>query len=413
MQTLDFDVVIAGGGPVGMTLALALSQGGFQVALLESWAASAPAPVAADAPYDQRVFALTRASEHIFRHLGVWDSLLAQRLGVFRQIQVWENQGVIDFDSASLGEAALGYIVELGVLRAALGAALAQRQVSWFNPAQLQAYTAMPQGLSLQLDSGIELHTRLLVGADGHDSQVRVLAGIPSAHHEYGHHALVAVVKTALPHQHTARQRFLPSGPLAFLPLADPHHCSIVWSAPPAMTDRLLGLSQTDFHHTLAQTFENKLGPVLWSGPRAAFPLVRRHAQQYSQARIVLVGDAAHTIHPLAGQGMNLGLLDAAALAEVLLEGRQQGRDLGDPLLLRRYERWRRSETLSMMGLMDAFRHLFGNRFPPLRGLRNLGLHFTNLAPPLKHLIMRQAMGLSGDLPRLARPGEESWLEQR
>jgi 2-octaprenylphenol hydroxylase len=213
----------------------------------------------------------------------------------------------------------------------------------------------------------------------------------------------VATVRTAEPHGETARQRFLPEGPLAFLPLGESHTCSIVWSTGHAHAEALLALDDSEFRAELESAFGSALGAVSEVGPREGFPLRMRHAEHYVVERVALAGDAAHTIHPLAGQGVNLGLLDAAALAEVLLAAAAAGRDPGGLATLRRYERWRRGDNLLMIAAMEGFKRLFAGSLPPLAWARNLGLEITDRLPPLKSLFMRRALGLGGDLPRLAR----------
>jgi len=213
---------------------------------------------------------------------------------------------------------------------------------------------------------------------------------------------VVANVRTAVPHQETAWQRFLPTGPLAFLPLHD-GRCSIVWSTTPEQADSLLALDERDFGAALAEAFDWRLGAIVEVGPRTAFPLRLQHAHAYVQPGIALIGDAAHVVHPLAGQGVNLGLLDAATLAEVVSDAVAAGQDFASLKTLRRYERWRKGDNLLMLGVMDGFKRLFGNTLPPVRLLRNVGLNLTDAAGPLKNLIARRAMGLAGDLPKLAR----------
>ncbi len=279
----------------------------------------------------------------------------------------------------------------------------------------LAAYTnievicpAVPAELSLAedtagmvLDSGRTLSARLIVAADGADSRVRAMAGIATQGWRYDQQGVVATVTPQRSHRDTAWQRFLPEGPLAFLPLGE-GRCSIVWSTSPAQAARLLALDEGAFCKELSSASEGVMGDIVASGPRAAFPLRLQHARDYVRPRLALIGDAAHCVHPLAGQGVNLGLLDAAALAEVLRDAQLAGRDIGALKTLRRYERWRKGDNLLMMGVMDGFKRLFGTAWSPLRLARNAGLSFTDRLQPVKDFIMRRAMGLEGDLPRLA-----------
>lgn len=402
MRQDNFDVIIAGAGLVGSTLACALAQGGLRTALLEERAYQESAPP--ESGFDPRVFALSRASERIFQSYGLWPAIAAQRHGVFREMRVWDRGEGIHFDSAALGEAALGYIVESWVLYHAL-----QQRLSGFDKVQrldgrrLEGLLFEDTHVSAQLDDGGTLKAKLLVGADGGNSRARELAGIHCPSCDYGHHALVATVHSEQSHAETAWQHFLPDGPLAFLPLSETHSSSIVWSLPPERAADLLHLEEKHFNQQLSEAFEFRLGAAYLAGPRAVFPLRKRHAQRYIKHRLALVGDAAHTIHPLAGQGVNLGLLDAASLAEILLQTQAKKRDIGGESALRRYERWRRGENQAVLWLMDAFKNLFGSRIPGAALLRSGGLGLTHHAGPLKHLIMRRAMGLDGDLPEAAR----------
>jgi 2-octaprenylphenol hydroxylase len=352
------------------------------------------------------VSAISRASQRLFAAVGAWDGMTAWRVSPFRDMRVWDATGFgsIHFDSADIGEPLLGWIIENRVIQHALLERARQcPAVDLLCPTALE--TAQPLeagGWRVGLKDGREFTTRLLVGADGAQSKVRQLAGIETGGWGYDQHAVVASVRTAQPHQETAWQRFLPSGPLAFLPLHD-GRCSIVWSTTPERATGLLALNDEDFGAALAAAFEARLGAILEVGPRAAFPLRLQHAQAYVKPGVALIGDAAHVIHPLAGQGVNLGLLDAATLAEVLSDAMADDRDITSLKVLRRYERWRKGDNLLMLGIMDGFKRLFGTSLPPVRLLRNLGLNLTDAAGPLKNLIARRAMGLEGDLPRLAR----------
>ncbi|MEZ5576089.1 MAG: UbiH/UbiF/VisC/COQ6 family ubiquinone biosynthesis hydroxylase [Candidatus Competibacteraceae bacterium] len=403
MTNADYDLVIAGGGMVGSTLACALSDADFKIALLES------APLERIRPgeeTDLRVSAVNRASQRIFAAVGAWSGMTAWRVSPFRDMRVWDAGGFgqIHFDSATLGEPLLGWIIENRVIQYALLERVRQLPaVDLLCPAALE--TAWPEdagGWRVRLTDGREFTTRLLVGADGAQSKVRELAEIDTRGWSYHQKALVANVRTAEPHQETAWQRFLPTGPLAFLPLHD-GRCSIVWSTTPEQADQLLALDEYNFAQALTEAFERRLGEIVQVGPRGAFPLRLQHARAYVKPGLALIGDAAHVVHPLAGQGVNLGLLDAATLAEVLLDGLAAGHEVGALRVLRRYERWRKSDNLPMLGIMDGFKRLFGNSLPPVRLLRNLGLNLTDAAGPLKNAMARRAMGLEGDLPKLAR----------
>ena len=403
MTASDYDLLIVGGGMVGSTLACALGVADLKIALLEGMPLDRIRP---GVNLDSRVSAISHASRRIFAAVGAWDGITAWRVSPFRDMRVWDAAGFggIHFDSAAMGESSLGWIIENRVIQSALLERARQLPtVELLCPAALDTVEALENGRwRARLRDGRELTTRLLVGADGAESKVREMAGIKTSGWNYGQHAVVANVRTAEPHQATAWQRFLPTGPLAFLPLAD-GRCSIVWATTPERAGALLTLDESDFAQALAEAFDWRLGAILEVGPRLAFPLRRQHAHAYVKPGLALIGDAAHVIHPLAGQGVNLGLLDAAALAEVILDAVAAGHDLGSLKVLRRYERWRKGDNLLMMGVMDGFKRLFGATPPPVRLLRNLGLNLTDAAGPLKHRIARRAMGLDGDLPRLAR----------
>ena len=398
----DFDLVIVGGGMVGATLACALADSPLRIALVE---ARAPAPGWSADRFDLRVSAVTRASEAILRHVGAWEGIAGRRLAPFDDMRVWDARGGrIHFDSAAVGETTLGYIIENSAIQDALDERLAAADnVERRAPVQCSELILEAQQARLVLAEGGELRTRLVVGADGANSWVREQAGIECRGWSYEQQGVVATVKPARHHQDTAWQRFLPGGPLAFLPLPD-GYCSIVWSTD--TPNRLLEMDDAAFKKALGEAFDHTLGTIEWVSPRAAFPLRLQHAVDYTRPRLALIGDAAHTIHPLAGQGVNLGFLDAAALAELLIDQAKARGDLGSHKLLRRYERWRKTDNVAMMTAMDGFQRLFGQAPLPIRLLRNAGLSLADHSGPLKQRIIKHAMGLRGDLPRMARGGQ-------
>ena len=396
---MRYDVVIAGGGLVGATLALALGEAGLRVAIVER----SSAPAAAPGPtWGTRVSAFTVASERILRTLRAWPGIPAQRVGPIREMHVWERTGEVHFDSAAIGEPVLGHIIENAVVQWAVEQRIeALSNIEWHRGTELDGL-AIDDGEAQATIGGRRLRASLVVGADGARSRVRDLAGIDVTEGDYRQEAVVTEVRTAMPHRATAWQRFLPAGPLAFLPLAN-GASSIVWSTTPEHAVQLCSLDRDAFAFEVADAFEWKLGAVTAPGPRASFALRHLHARAYVRDRVALAGDAAHIVHPLAGQGVNLGLLDAAALAEVVGRARGLGRDIGSRATLRRYERWRRGHNTLTQAVLGGFRHLFSSPWAPVRGLRETGLGLTDRLPPLKAGFMRFASGFGGDLPALAR----------
>lgn len=401
-DSTQYDVLIIGGGMVGLTLACALGQSNLELKLAVVEARDAGE---VGEEYDLRVSAISRASQQVFQNLGAWSGIESRRLCPFEHMHVWDatGDGEIHFDAANLGVDALGHIVENRVTQAALLDRLqALANVDWICPAEVEHIDYQPLCSQVSLADGRNLQGRLLVGADGANSRVRQAGSIELDSADYHQKAVVCVVESMQQHQYTAWQRFLASGPLAFLPLAD-GRCSIVWSCSEQQADELLVLDDTAFIQQLEQAFDRKLGGLKSVGPRAAFPLIRRHAQNYVKQGLALIGDAAHTIHPLAGQGVNLGIMDAASLGEVIIKAEQQREDFASYSNLRKFERWRRGENSLMMYSMSGFKNLFSNENTELSLLRNLGLNLVNKLSPVKHRFMRHAMGLEGDLPELAR----------
>ncbi|NCF82157.1 MAG: ubiquinone biosynthesis protein UbiH [Proteobacteria bacterium] len=383
----------------GATLACALAKAGLRVAVIE---ASDPPPPPGD-ERQLRVSAISRASERVLRAIDVWDALPLERAGVFREMRVWDatGSGSVHFDSADIGSDALGHVVENDVIQRGLNTRMGSLDtLKLHRPEELQDMQVEKSRVTLRL-GGTRLHARLVVAADGSRSRVRELAGIQCDVGDYGQQAVVATVRTELWHRETAWQRFLPDGPLAFLPLPG-NLCSIVWSTLPEHAQALLTATDESFAAAVEEAFESRLGGLEAVAGRGVFPLRHLHARAYIADRVALVGDAAHTVHPLAGQGANLGLQDAAALAEILYANWSRDRDLGRRMNLRPYERWRKGRNLLMQRGMSGFQWLFGSRLEPVRVARNLGLSMVDGSPPLKRMFMRYASGYGGERPRMA-----------
>lgn len=400
-KIFDADVIIVGGGLTGCTLAGLLAMRGIQCLIVEG-----RTPGTGGNGTDPRVLAITPASANILKAARAWGHLPEDRIGFFRGMQVWDENGDGDiaFDSAELCAATLGYIIEQSVLE--LSVERGNREVpaiKRLQPATPVAVKLEKSAAYLELQEGAPLAARLIIGADGGRSRIRELAGIACPAYDYHQQAVACVAETEGPHDSIARQRFLTEGPLAFLPMCGPHTSGIVWSTSPRHAEDLLAMDEAEFNQALTVAFAGRLGAVVRSGPRVAFRLQHAHAERYCLPRLALVGDAAHTMHPLAGQGANMGFLDAATLAEIITVAWQRQCDIGAFGVLRRYERWRRGENLLMLKTLRTINALFASRLPVARCLRNAGLDLVDMLVPLKHLIMRRASGLAGDLPLAAR----------
>ncbi len=412
----SFDVILVGGGMVGATLALALARAGMQVAVVEQ---HAPAPFEAASAPDLRVSALSEASQRILRHLGVWPQIAAMRQCPYRQMAVWERlqwPGQADaslsrfnrtlFDAEQAGLEQLGTIVENRLVQLALWQAFAEVDtLQLFCPAQIRSLSwDKDHNAEVALADGRQLAAPLLIGADGARSQVRDAAGLGLETAPYPQHALVATVAIAGGQQDITWQAFTPTGPEAFLPLADcagKSWASLVWYHRPEEVERLMALDDAAFLAALEQRFPFELPAILALHERGSFPLVRRHAAHYTAPGVALVGDAAHTIHPLAGQGVNLGFKDAAWLAEILVDAWRAGERWGAADVLKRYEARRMPENRRMQRLMDLFCYSFGNDLLPLKILRNIGLGVAGQLTAVHRPVLSYALGLAGPQPRL------------
>ena len=399
-----FDIAVIGAGIAGSALASALGGNDLAIALVEAQSlALPPLPAERDLQhFDPRVSAITPRSRLLLEQLGAWDRIAAYRQCAYRHMTVWdaEGTGAIEFDCADVNAVALGHIVEnRAIVSALLARVAASADITVFSGAPLQdcQRDQAGGGTRVLLADGTALEADLLVAADGAQSPVRDMLGFRTREWDYGHRAIVTTVQVERPHQDTCWQRFLTSGPLAFLPLPgdlDRHYCSIVWSLQDTLVDDLLALDDHAFCAALEQAIEGSLGKVLGCARRFAFPLRQRHAVDYVRDGVALVADAAHTIHPLAGQGINLGLQDVAVLAEEVLAGHARGVNPGQLDLLRRYQRRRKGENLLVMAAMDGFKALFEQQSLPLRWLRNVGMRGVSQMGPLKQQLIRRAMGV-------------------
>lgn len=403
------EVIVVGGGMVGAALAVLLGEAGVEVALVDARPALLDGETVGHGRPARRVSALTPVSQRLLEGLKAWPWMAARRVSPYHHMQVWdaEGSGEVDFSADEAGLAVLGHIVENDVTLAALERRLvALPSIHLCLGSRVEGLEGGGEGRHIVLADGRRLHAPLVVAADGARSPLRDLAGIAVNERETGHVGLVTTVRVEMPHGQVARQAFLTTGPLAFLPLAvegGEHHCSIVWSTSPTEARRLAGLEHAALGEALAAAIDHRLGAVTVLDEAVGFPLVQRHAERYTRPGFALVGDAAHGIHPLAGQGVNLGLMDAAVLAEELLTARRRGVRLGDERMLARYARRRRGDNAGMLALMDGFRLLFGAHHPALTLVRNMGMSGVDRLVPLKRLLLQQATGHRGRLPASCR----------
>lgn len=389
----DYDVVIVGTAIVGLTLACSLMDKGLRIAVL-SKDNSEKSEISSASML--RFIAVTLGSQQLLQRLQAWQRLAPKQSVPFRSMQIWEaaKDASLFFDSAELGQPTLGYILKNDDLQHALFTQVkTDKEITWLSSETLVDIHVEKNQVVLVFASTKTVTTHLLVGADGVQSNVRELAGLAINTSDYQQRALIATVRSELIHKQIARQIFLPTGPLAFLPLADPHYCSIVWSTTPDEACRLKKLTDNQFCSELTNAFEHALGRIESTSMRLTFPLKTQEAQHYVKPGIALIGDAAHTIHPLAGQGANLGMADAECLARVIVEAKQKQRSLGALYTLRPYERERRFHNRLMNGSVDGIKHMFALKNPLLQNARQFGLSLINKMPILKNAIARYAMG--------------------
>lgn len=417
-----YDVVIVGGSMVGATLAALLSNDGIKgkdstplkVALIEPQTIREPNLE----QFEPRVSAISLASENIFRSLDVWDSIVSYRVSRYSSMDVWDDDGTgsVQFDAQEAGYSHLGHIIENQVIVVSLWKKLREEgKVTLFDSRKLHQFKRVQDRWLIELNDQTKFETELLVGADGAQSMVRNQIGFALRAWDYHHTGIVTTIETELPHDRCARQNFLKAGPLALLPLYNQgtenqpedeslKHCSIVWSCTEERAKELLSMDDENFCAELTQASERRLGKVVSCERRFSFPLKQQHAVRYIDVGVALIGDAAHTIHPLAGQGVNIGLLDAAVLAEELVKARQHNVPIQKMSILRRYERRRKGHNLLTMGTMEGFKRLFALDPMPARLIRNTGMKIFNQNQKLKHTVLLNALGLAGDIPASAAP---------
>lgn len=401
------DLIIVGAGMVGSSLALALKDSGLNIVLVDG----SPLSVTSFSPehtFEPRVSALSLASQRILERVGAWPGIVQRRASPYRNMHVWDGSGTgkIDFSASSVHAEVLGHIVENRIVQDALLEQLHESNIDLLAHSKVEQLRRSDDGWLLQLENGSEIRSRLIIAADGANSAVRRLTGCATREWDYLHHAIVTSVRCEKPHQQTAWQRFTDDGPLALLPLKHndgKNWCSIVWSVPEEQAQQIMALDDAAFCQALSQACEQRLGTIEHADRRYRIPLRQRHAKRYVAPGLALIGDAAHSIHPLAGQGVNLGFLDTAVLAEELLHALQRGEDIASKRVLSRFERRRMPHNLAMMAAMEGFQHLFQADALAARWLRNSGLKMVDSLSEAKAVFIRQALGLGSDLPDLAK----------
>lgn len=399
-ETLSAEILIVGGGPVGGLTACALAQAGMSVLVVE---AADPAELARPGT-DGRSIAVALSAKRVFDGAGVWP-LLADEAGPILQIRVTDGASplFLHYDHDAIGDQPFGWIVENTIIRRAIHQRLGQLPTARvLAPARVSGLSRDRDGVTATLTDGRTIRAGLVVGADGRGSTVRQLAGIGIQRFGYGQSGIVTTVRHEKPHQGIAHERFLPSGPFAILPMTG-NRSSIVWTERLHLADAIVNQSDESFLAELSTRFGDFLGPVSLAGPRFHYPLTLQLADRAIAERLVLIGDAAHGMHPVAGQGMNMGIRDVAALAEVVIDARRLGLDIGAADVLNRYQRWRRFDNMLMLGLTDVLVRLFSNDVAPLKLARDLGLAAVQAMPGAKRFFMKHAMGVVGDLPRMMR----------
>ncbi|WP_351124260.1 FAD-dependent oxidoreductase [Shewanella sp. T24-MNA-CIBAN-0130] len=400
-STQTYDVAIVGGGMVGLATAIGLANADLNVVVIDAGTIQA-----VSGEPKLRVSAINKASQQLLQNLGAWQYLDDNRVSPYQKMSVWDKDGLgkIEFDAHSISETHLGSIIENDAISYALAKRASEiSNLTHLEGQRLERIAFGEREAWLTLANGDNISAAVVVAADGANSWVRQQCSIPLTFWDYGHHAIVATVRTELAHDATARQAFLPGGPLAMLPLYDDHLCSIVWSVSPDQAKQLLALDEVEFSKALTAALDGRLGLCQVISERQSFPLRMRYARHFARHRLVLAGDAAHTIHPLAGQGVNLGFLDAASIIDTFTQLHEQGKDLGEYSHLRALERWRKAEAMEMIATMEGFKRLFAGSNPLKKAMRDIGLTLVDNVAGLKTVFIKQAMGNKMTLPKLCR----------
>ena len=397
----NVDIVIVGGGMVGLTCALCLAKTPLKIALVDA----SPQPALPTGEWQHRVSAINQGTESLLRRLHAWPE--SPRMSPYQGMYVWDQDSFsnISFDAYTMGYEKLGTIVENGLIAYSLWQqATQQGNITLYPKAKVAQWARGDEQSFITLEDGSMLSARLVVGADGGESSIRQQANFAMTHWDYDHHSIIATINSELPHQNIARQVFTPHGPLALLPLAEPNQCSIVWSQNTDVAQLLMEDSDTIFSQKLAVATDMKFGQIALNTPRRKIPLKMRYARQWADNGVVLIGDAAHTFHPLAGLGANLGLMDAAALAQTITANVADGKAYYLHRHLRSYERWRKAEAVKTIALMEGFKRLFDGNDPVKKLIRGVGMFSVNRVTGVKESLIKQAMGITGDIPVMCKP---------
>lgn len=397
-NTIHYDLIIFGAGIVGLSLAAALNKTGLHIGIIDT---RKPVATFTSDHFDIRVSAINHTSQQFFTELGIWQ--LLPRINPYKTMQVWDasTHATINFHSQDIATPDLGHIIENSAMQQALLEKLeCADNISFIAPAEVTKFLTTEDYQALYLEDDTEIRSKLLIGADGANSWLRQQSNIELTQHDYEQVALIATVQTQISHQNTAYQIFLPSGPLAFLPLAHANTCSIVWSTSPQQAEQLLQQNELNFAANLTAAFECRLGAVQLISQLMSFPLKTQHVKQYIQPRLALIGDAAHTVHPFAGQGLNIGLADAAFLAMTITQALASNQDFADFSQLRRYERRCQSDNKMRLFALDKLYKLFAIQAKPVSQLRSLGLNLLNRSNWAKEMLMQYALGSKLDLTK-------------